>query len=608
MLSKFNQSFIDERISFTVLPQYLSFLTSFEISSSFSLTNLASDDADKDPSAEEEEVDLDEELLDLSPLIILDLMSLFNSADHDTATAELGANEGLVVSYKDSVVTIRGLEGVQTNELLYFEGGASGLALNLEFSIVKALVFGNQISVQTSEWVRRSHVVMQVGVGFDILGRILNPLGEAIDGLGPISYNTFRPIEKKAPGVITRKKINESIETGLKVVDSLVPIGRGQRELILGDRKTGKTTIAIDSLLNQLGLKSKFRKSVVCVYVAVGKRMSEIVKLSRLLRSRGAVDNTAFVVARASDPASLQFIAPYAACTMAEYFTYRGLHALIVYDDLSRHADAYRQLSLLLRRPVGREAYPGDIFYLHSRLLERAVKLSFKFGLGSLTALPVVETVQGDVSAYIPTNVISITDGQIYLDLSRHQEGLRPAVDPGISVSRVGSSAQARLMKALAGTLKLELAQFREVEQFSKFGSELDAATIDLLVRGRLMVGMLTQTRNNPYPVFDQIIFLYITRLPDFVKNLKGDPVLVEEYYVSLRRFLRSSSALAPLRLSLERETSATKPIYVLDAILRLHYINFVGADRISLSPPIESIRNDIYVKRRPQTHGRLLF
>ena len=332
-------------------------------------------------------------------------------------------NIGVVDSFKDSVVTISGLWGVQANELIYFESGVAGVALNLEYNIVKALVFGGSGSVRTSEVVRRSKLVMQVGVGSQVLGRIINPLGSAIDGLGEIAFEEFRPIEKKAPGVITRKKINEPVETGLKIVDSLVPIGRGQRELILGDRKTGKTTIAIDTILNQLETKRKFRAVMSCVYVAVGKRMSEIVRISRLLQSRGVARTTALVVARASDPASLQFIAPYSACTMAEYFTYKGHHALIIYDDLTRHADAYRQISLLLRRPVGREAYPGDIFYLHSRLLERAVKLSLAFGGGSLTALPIVETIQGDVSAYIPTNVISITDGQIYLDLIRHQEG-----------------------------------------------------------------------------------------------------------------------------------------------------------------------------------------
>lgn len=451
-------------------------------------------------------------------------------------------DNGVVKSFKDSVVTIIGLRGVQANELIYFEGGAAGIALNLEYSIVKALVFGNANSVRTSELVTRSKVVMRVGVGPNILGRILDPLGSAIDGLGEIEFEAFQPIERKAPGVITRKKINQSVETGLKVVDALVPIGRGQRELILGDRKTGKTTIAIDSILNQAGALKKFSDPIACVYVAIGKRMSEIVRLQRLLRERGAMYYTAFVVARASDPASLQFIAPYSACTMAEYFTYLGMHSLIIFDDLTRHADAYRQLSLLLRRPVGREAYPGDIFYLHSRLLERAVKLGFLYGNGSLTALPVVETVQGDVSAYIPTNVISITDGQIYLDLNRHQEGTRPAVDPGLSVSRVGSSAQAVLMKKLSGSLKLDLAQFREVEQFSKFGSELDPATRALLFRGKLMVKLMQQPRNQPITSFEATLTLLVSQNSFYKENILPLEYLDSDvYFASFLHYRRKT-------------------------------------------------------------------
>lgn len=464
-------------------------------------------------------------------------------------------DNGVVVAFKDSVVTISGLRGVQVNELIYFECGASGLALNLEYGITKALVFGSSNSVKTLERVRRSEFVMQVGVGAQVLGRILNPLGVAIDGLGDIRFEVFRPIEKKAPGVITRKKINEPIETGLTVVDSLVPIGRGQRELILGDRKTGKTTVAIDTILNQILVCQKLREMVSCIYVAIGKRMSEIVKLSRTLELAGASKYTAVVVARASDPASLQFIAPYSACTMAEYFTYLGYHALIIYDDLSRHADAYRQISLLLRRPVGREAYPGDIFYLHSRLLERAVKLSIKLGAGSLTSLPVVETIQGDVSAYIPTNVISITDGQIYLDLIRHQEGIRPAVDPGISVSRVGSSAQAKMMKRLAGTLKLELAQFREVEQFSKFGSELDPTTLKLLFRGRRMVEILKQERNNPLNMYKQLFLLYVSSTTFFDRNsLEEVGVSLDEYFFDLCAFVELSIIFSHSKFIMESQ------------------------------------------------------
>lgn len=477
---------------------------------------------------------------------------------------------------------------MQANELIYFADGASGVALNLEYNIVKALVFGGANSVRTSETVERSKVVMRIGVGPNILGRIINPLGVAIDGLGDIKFEAFNPIERKAPGVITRKKINQSIETGLKVVDSLVPIGRGQRELILGDRKTGKTTIAIDAVLNQLESLKKFKDTVPCIYVAVGKRMAEIVRLTRLLKQRGALLYTAVIVARASDPASLQFIAPYSACTMAEHFTYRGDHALIVYDDLTRHADAYRQISLLLRRPVGREAYPGDIFYLHSRLLERAVKLSFAYGGGSLTALPVVETVQGDVSAYIPTNVISITDGQIYLDLNRHQEGVRPAVDPGLSVSRVGSSAQARLMKKLSGSLKLELAQFREVEQFSKFGSELDPTTRNLLLRGRLMVKLLQQPRNKPLSAYCQLFMLYVSKTKFFEENVLSVPGIdVDAYFDSLFFFISVASLIIPGHVVLEQQSGVGR-IELLHELLVAHLQYFFESQPGFLEPATE--------------------
>lgn len=517
-----------------------------------------------------------------------DLDEDFFMDNNDTSAMN---NIGVVDSFKDSVVTISGLWGVQANELIYFESGVAGIALNLEYNIVKALVFGGSGSVRTSEVVRRSKLVMQVGVGSQVLGRIINPLGSAIDGLGEIAFEEFRPIEKKAPGVITRKKINEPVETGLKIVDSLVPIGRGQRELILGDRKTGKTTIAIDTILNQLETKRKFRAVMSCVYVAVGKRMSEIVRISRLLQSRGVARTTALVVARASDPASLQFIAPYSACTMAEYFTYKGHHALIIYDDLTRHADAYRQISLLLRRPVGREAYPGDIFYLHSRLLERAVKLSFAFGGGSLTALPIVETIQGDVSAYIPTNVISITDGQIYLDLIRHQEGNRPAVDPGISVSRVGSSAQSKMMKRLAGSLKLELAQYREVEQFSKFGSELDAGTRALLFRGTLMIATLRQGRNRPMSMFNQLLVFYLTSTDFFLNTVATDPsVKPLVYFRSLYFFLEVSVFMVPSRIALEKQNIV--PRELLDDLVKIHFAYYLNENRADLlNNPTEELR-----------------
>lgn len=511
-----------------------------------------------------------------------DMIDLFAAETETVSTFD----SGVVLSFKDSVVTISGLKGVQANELIYFEGGASGVALNLEYSIVKALVFGGPNSVRTSELVKRSNVVMRVGVGDNILGRIMNPLGVAIDGFGDIKFESFKPIEKKAPGVITRKKISQPIETGLKVVDSLVPIGRGQRELILGDRKTGKTTIAVDTILNQMEGEKKFRGGVACVYVAVGKRMAEIVRISRTLRLKGAMLYTALIVARASDPASLQFIAPYSACTMAEHFTYKGAHALIIYDDLTRHADAYRQISLLLRRPVGREAYPGDIFYLHSRLLERAVKLDFAYGGGSLTALPVVETVQGDVSAYIPTNVISITDGQIYLDLNRHQEGVRPAVDPGLSVSRVGSSAQSRMMKRLAGTLKLELAQYREVEQFSKFGSELDPTTRKLLLRGKLMVSLLKQDRNDPLPAYKQLFMFFVSSSKFFQEEIAPSLTVDKEvYFESLFDYLGFMVLFVPVKISFETQTEDDKRALLMD-LIRIHFAEYFKAS--TLGEPVD--------------------
>lgn len=492
--------------------------------------------------------------------------SFVNRADEelDPSVDVALEGEGVVTSYKDSVVTITGLGGVQANELIYFSGGASGVALNLEYNVVKALVFGGVDEVKTGETVKRSQAVMRVGIGQSLLGRVLNPLGMPVDGLGSLDFEDYKPIEQKAPGVITRKKISQPLETGLKIVDALVPIGRGQRELVLGDRKTGKTTIVIDTILNQRESNSKLREPVVCVYVAIGKRMSEMVRLRKLLLKNEAIKYTILVVARSSDPASMQFIAPYSACTMAEYFTYKGQNALIVFDDLSRHADAYRELSLLLRRPVGREAYPGDIFYLHSRLLERAVKLNIQHKFGSLTALPIVETIQGDVSAYIPTNVISITDGQIYLNLGRHQEGLRPAVDPGLSVSRVGSSAQEKMMKRLAGSLKLELAQYREVEQFSKFGSELDAATIKQLRRGQRLTMILLQERNKPISTFEQAALLHWVNSQWFHVIMELLENQSEDYFKDYALFLRYHTAFLPIKPTLEGSKEQEFELFIL--------------------------------------------
>jgi len=456
-------------------------------------------------------------------------------------------NSGVVIGFKDAVVTITGLLNVQLNEMIRFENGASGLILSLEEKTVRGIVFSGAAAIATGTRVFRTNNVMVVGVGDAVLGRVVNALGEPLDGKAPIAFEDYMRVERKAPGVITRKKVSEPLITGLKIVDALVPIGKGQRELILGDRKTGKTTIAIDTILNQRLLAELGETALFCFYVAIGKRMSEIMRIAKLLNKKGAMSYTTIVGAPASDPASLQYLAPYSACTMAEYFTYKGQHALIIYDDLSKHADAYRQLALLLRRPVGREAYPGDVFYLHSRLLERAVKMNADYLSGSLTALPVIETVQGDVSAYIPTNVISITDGQIYLDLNLHQEGVRPAVDAGLSVSRVGSSAQYKSMKALAGSLKLELAQYREVAQFSKFGSELDAATRKILAKGRLLIEILKQPRNLPLVVYKQVLLLFAAS-SGFLDILSENGISLHDYERSLYTFLDYSHIALPFK------------------------------------------------------------
>jgi len=454
---------------------------------------------------------------------------------------------GVVIGFKDAVVTITGLLNVQLNEMIRFEGGASGLILSLEEKVVKGIVFTGASGIVTGTKAFRTNSVMVVGVGDAVLGRVVNALGEPLDGKSEIAFSDYMRVERKAPGVVTRKKVSEPLITGLKIVDALVPIGKGQRELILGDRKTGKTTIAIDTILNQRLLAEQGENSLFCFYVAIGKRLSEIMRIAKMLNRRGASTYTTIVGAPASDPASLQYLAPYTACTMAEYFTYKGHHSLIIYDDLSKHADAYRQLALLLRRPVGREAYPGDIFYLHSRLLERAVKMNADFLSGSLTALPVVETVQGDVSAYIPTNVISITDGQIYLDLNLHQEGVRPAVDAGLSVSRVGSAAQYKSMKSLAGSLKLELAQYREVAQFSKFGSELDAATRKILSKGKLLIEILKQPRNLPLVVYKQILLLFAAST-GFLGVLAENGITLPNYERSLYTFLDYSHIVLPFK------------------------------------------------------------
>lgn len=410
---------------------------------------------------------------------------------------------GMVLSVGDGIARVYGLERVMASELVEFPHGIMGLVLNLEEDNVGVAILGEDKYIKEGDIVKRTGKIIQVPVGEALIGRVVNPLGEPLDGKGPIEATEFRPIEEKAPGVVVRQPVKEPLQTGIKAIDSMIPIGRGQRELIIGDRQTGKTALAIDTIINQRD------QGVYCIYVAIGQKQSTVAQVVDKLRQYGAMDYTTVVAATASDPAPLQYIAPYAGCSMGEYFRDNGKHALIVYDDLSKHAVAYRQMSLLLRRPPGREAYPGDIFYLHSRLLERAAKLSDELGGGSLTALPIIETQAGDISAYIPTNVISITDGQIYLETDLFYAGFRPAVNVGLSVSRVGGNAQIRAMRQVAGSLRLDLAQYRELAAFAKFGSELDKATQAQLARGERLTEILKQDQYQPLPVSKQILIIY---------------------------------------------------------------------------------------------------
>jgi F-type H+-transporting ATPase subunit alpha len=417
--------------------------------------------------------------------------------------AALTTETGTVLSIGDGIARIYGLEGAMSGELLEFPGGLMGLALNLEADNVGAALFGESTHVKEGATVKRTSRIMEVPVGEALIGRVVNSLGMAIDGKGPIETPHRRRVELTAPGILARQPVKEPLQTGIKAVDGMIPIGRGQRELIIGDRQTGKTAVAIDTILNQKG------KDVYCFYVAIGQKASTVVQIVESLREYGAMEYTTVISAPASVPAALQYIAPYAGCSMAEYFRDSGRHALIIYDDLSKQAAAYRQVSLLLRRPPGREAYPGDVFYLHSRLLERASKLSNEKGAGSLTALPIIETQAGDVSAYIPTNVISITDGQIFLETDLFNSGVRPAINVGISVSRVGGSAQIKAMKKVAGRLKVELAQFREVQAFAQFASDLDKTTRDQLNRGMRLVELLKQGQYAGMAVEDQVISIF---------------------------------------------------------------------------------------------------
>jgi len=411
---------------------------------------------------------------------------------------------GIVTSVGDGIARIYGLDNCMTSELLEFSNNVYGMALNLEDAIVGAVLFGEDTLIKEGDVVKRTGKVMSVPAGEEMVGRVVNAIGLPIDGKGPINAKTTRIVDVVAPGIIDRQPVREPLQTGIKAIDSMIPIGRGQRELIIGDRQTGKTAIAIDAIINQKG------GDVICIYVAVGQKRASVARVVKTLEEYGAMEHTIIVSATASEPAPLQYIAPYTGCAIGEHFRDNGRHALIIYDDLSKQATSYRQLSLLLRRPPGREAYPGDVFYLHSRLLERASKLSDELGGGSLTALPIIETQAGDVSAYIPTNVISITDGQIYLEPDLFYAGVRPAVNVGLSVSRVGGAAQTKAMKQVAGTLRLDLAQFRELAAFAAFGADLDKATMFQIERGKRMVELLKQDQYVPLPVEDQIMLLFV--------------------------------------------------------------------------------------------------
>ncbi len=465
---------------------------------------------------------------------------------------------GHVIRVGDGIATVYGLDNCRANELLRFCNGSFGMALNLEENTVSAVLLGSDVGIYEGSVVERTGNVVSVPVGEAMLGRVVDALGRPIDGYGPIEAAELRPIEHKAPGIIERKSVSVPLQTGIKAIDSMIPIGRGQRELIIGDRQTGKTAIATDTIINQKG------KNVICIYVAIGQKQSTVAGIVDTLSKSGAMDYSLVVSASASDPSPLQYIAPYAGCTMGEYFMDQGKDVLIIYDDLSKHAVAYRALSLLIRRPPGREAYPGDVFYLHSRLLERAARMAPEYGGGSLTALPIIETQAGDVSAYIPTNVISITDGQIFLETELFHAGVRPAVNPGISVSRVGGNAQIKAMKKVAGRLKLLYSQYRELQAFSQFGSDLDADTKRRLEQGERIVAVLKQGRNAPVPVELQVAIIYaVTR--DLLAPLAVERVSDFEAFLFDYLTTHCDGVLAPIRetgnLSEQTEAALTEAI-----------------------------------------------
>jgi F-type H+/Na+-transporting ATPase subunit alpha len=451
--------------------------------------------------------------------------------DVETDLAEVGT----ILEIGDGIARVYGLESCMAAETLELEHGVTGIALNLEEDNVGVALFGEWEKIAEGDPVKRSGRIMSVPVGDEMIGRIVNPLGEPLDGAGPIDAKETRPLELKAPGVVMRQPVKEPLQTGIKAIDSMIPIGRGQRELVIGDRSTGKTAILVDTILNQKG------QDMICIYVAIGQKASTVAQVYERLKEAGALDYTIIVAASATEAAPIKWMAPYAGCAMGEHFLYSGRHAVCMYDDLSKHADAYRQMSLLLRRPPGREAFPGDVFYLHSRLLERACKLSDGEGGGSLTALPVIETQAGDVSAYIPTNVISITDGQIFLESDLFYSGVRPAINVGISVSRVGGNAQTKAMKKVAGRLRLDLAQYRELEAFAQFGSELDPQTQKTLARGERMVATLNQPQYQPWPLEEQVVAIY-AGINGYLDEIP--PAQAPRFQDELREALRAESSL----------------------------------------------------------------
>ncbi len=451
---------------------------------------------------------------------------------------------GTVIQVGDGIARVHGLEKAMSGELLEFPGGVYGMAMNLEEDNIGCIILGNFTEIKEGDQVKRTGRIVEVPVGDALIGRVVNALGQPIDGKGDIKTDKFRPIESNAPGVVYRKSVHEPLQTGIKSIDAIVPIGRGQRELIIGDRQTGKTAVAVDTIINQKG------KDVICIYVAVGQKASTVAGVVKSLEDHGAMDYTIVVTATASEPAPMLYIAPYSGCAMGEEFMYNGKHVLIVYDDLSKQAAAYRELSLLLKRPPGREAYPGDVFYLHSRLLERSAKLSDELGSGSMTALPIIETQAGDVSAYIPTNVISITDGQIFLETDLFNAGFRPAINVGISVSRVGGSAQIKAMKQVAGQLRLDLAQYRELAAFAQFGSDLDKVTQMRLNRGERMMEILKQDQYQPMLVEEQVVVLYAA-VKGFIDDIPVDKV--KKFEVEYLRYLRASKADLLTRIRTEK-------------------------------------------------------